>query len=209
MENSRKTKCKFQNYNLIDLLKFICAFLVIGIHTRPFQASSDLLDRIFYYDISNYVVPFFYACTGYLLVVKHREEDLHSKLMHRCSKTLKLYLLWSAIYLPLTIYGWLLEGELKLVYLLRCLRNFIFVGENFYSWTLWYLNGLIFALLIIDFLSRKFTLRQIVYIGSFFYFLGIGMTMCHNHLEKLPSVLANPIDLYFSLFVTTRNGLFL
>ena len=32
------------------------------------------------------------------------------------------------------------------------LRNFVFVGDNFYSWTLWYLNGLIFALLLIDIL---------------------------------------------------------
>ena len=51
------------NYKLIDLLKFICAFLVIGIHTRPFQASNVALDKLFYYGISNYAVLFFYACT--------------------------------------------------------------------------------------------------------------------------------------------------
>lgn len=39
------------SYKLIDLLKFVCAFLVIGIHTRPFQASSELLDKVFYYDM--------------------------------------------------------------------------------------------------------------------------------------------------------------
>lgn len=46
------------NYKLIDLLKFVCAFLVVGIHTRPFQSCSELLDKFFYYDISNYAVPF-------------------------------------------------------------------------------------------------------------------------------------------------------
>ena len=30
------------NYKLLDLMKFICAFLVIGIHTRPFQTVSDV-----------------------------------------------------------------------------------------------------------------------------------------------------------------------
>lgn len=49
MENI-KEKSIDSNYKLIDLLKFICAFLVIGIHTRPFQASSNLLDKLFYYD---------------------------------------------------------------------------------------------------------------------------------------------------------------
>ena len=47
-----------KNYKLIDLLKFLCAYFVIGIHTRPFQSISILLDKIFYYNVSNYAVPF-------------------------------------------------------------------------------------------------------------------------------------------------------
>ena len=42
------------NYKLLDLMKFICAFLVIGIHTRPFQIVSDVADKLFYYNISNW-----------------------------------------------------------------------------------------------------------------------------------------------------------
>lgn len=131
------------------MLKFICAFLVIGIHTRPFQASNVALDKLFYYDISNYAVPFFYACTGYFLIARQPEKELHTKLLLRCKKVMKLYLIWSVIYLSLTICGWWIEdGGIK--YWVSCLRNYIFVGENFYSWTLWYLNGLIFALLLIQ-----------------------------------------------------------
>ena len=81
-----KKKNKISSYKLIDLLKFICAFLVIGIHTRPFQARNNLLDQLFYYDISNYAVPFFYACTGYFLIIKQSGEDLHTKLIFRCKK---------------------------------------------------------------------------------------------------------------------------
>lgn len=168
----------------------------------------QLLDKLFYYDISNYAVPFFYACTGYFLVIKRPQEDLHAKLISRCRKVLKIYLLWSGIYLPLTMYGWLIDGGLKPMYLIECLRNFIFVGENFYSWTLWYLNGLIFALLLIDFLSRHSSIKQIFGIGSILYLIGIGLTVLNGHLASLPVELAKPIELYFSLFVTTRNGLF-
>lgn len=207
MENIKK-KSIDSNYKLIDLLKFICALLVIGIHTRPFQASSNLLDRLFYYDISNYAVPFFYACTGYFLIAKASEESLHEKLMLRCKKILRIYLLWSAIYLPLTISGWITEGGLNLTYLILCLRNFVFVGENFYSWTLWYLNGLVFALFLISILLKRFSIKQISGIGVFAYLVGIVLTMLNGHLEKLPLFLARPIELYFSLFVTTRNGLF-
>ena len=34
-------------YKLIDLTKFLCAYLVIGIHTRPFQSLNILLDKFF------------------------------------------------------------------------------------------------------------------------------------------------------------------
>lgn len=41
------------DYKLIDLIKFICAYLVIGIHSSPLQAVSVLLDKFTYYNISN------------------------------------------------------------------------------------------------------------------------------------------------------------
>ena len=207
MENV-KDKGTDSNYKLIDLLKFICAFLVVGIHTRPFQASSNLLDKLFYYDISNYAVPFFYACTGYFLVVNHPKEKLQTKIKIRFIKILKVYLVWSAIYLPLTVCGYFSEGRSALRYLIVCLRNYVLVGENFYSWTLWYLNGLIFALFLIYVLLRKFSIKQIAGIGVFAYLIGIVLTILNSHLERLPLFWERPVDLYFSLFLTTRNGLF-
>lgn len=197
------------SYKLIDLLKFVCAFLVIGIHTRPFQASSELLDKVFYYDISNYAVPFFYACTGYFLVLNHPEETLQTKSMSRCIKILKIYLLWSAVYLPLTVCGWFFDDRSGLRYLAFCLRNYVVVGENFYSWTLWYLNGLVFALFLIGILSKRLSIKQISDIGTFAYLAGIGLTMLARHLTHLPLFLARAVQLYFSIFVTTRNGLFM
>ena len=140
-----------------------------------------MLEKLFYYDISNNAVPFFYACTGYFLVIKQPEEDLHTKWMFRCRKVMKIYLIWSAVYLPLTMCGCLVERGMKPAYLIFCLRNFIFVGDNFYSWTLWYLNGLIFALLLIELLSRKLSIRRIVCIGSIVYLISIELKMMNGH----------------------------
>lgn len=92
--------------------------------------------------------------------------------------------------------------------MLRCVRNFILVGENFYSWALWYLNGLVFALIFIDLLLRKFSIKQIVKFGSVMYVLGIILTMFEGHLNKLPMIVSAAVKLYFVAFVTTRNGLF-
>lgn len=196
------------NYKLLDLMKFICAFLVIGIHTRPLQSVSDVADKLFYYDISNYAVPFFYACTGYFLIVRQQNKGVHEKICFRIKKVLRLYVIWSIIYLPLTFCGWIIEGNREPAYLLCCVRNFILVGENFYSWALWYLNGLVFALILIDLLLRKFSIKQIVKFGSVMYVLGIILTMFEGHLNKLPMIVSAAVKLYFAAFVTTRNGLF-
>ena len=92
-------------------MKFICAFLVIGIHTRPFQTVSDVADKLFYYNISNCAVPFFYACTGYFLIVKQQNKSVHEKIGFRVKKVLRLYVIWSIVYLPLTFCGWIIEGN--------------------------------------------------------------------------------------------------
>lgn len=196
------------DYKLIDLIKFLCAYLVIGIHTRPLQAVSVLLDKVVYYNISNYAVPFFYACTGYFLIVKQPEKDLHTKLCYRIKKIFNIYIIWSIVYLPLTVYGWFIEGNKTVEYAALCIRNYILVGDNFYSWALWYLNGLIFALILIDILSKRISIEKIVGFGSVAYLVGIVLAAFGGHQDNLPPLLAFPVNIYFSIFATTRNGLF-
>ena len=129
MKMNEMSRSEEKNYKLVDLIKFICAFLVIGIHTRQFLSVSDIADRLFYYDVSNYSVPFFYACSGYFLLAKKSNIKLGDRLKIRIKKVLRLYLVWSLLYIPLTLYGWCIEGNWKLSYLFRCLRNFFCWGK--------------------------------------------------------------------------------
>lgn len=41
MKMNEMSRSEEKNYKLVDLIKFICAFLVIGIHTRQFLSVSD------------------------------------------------------------------------------------------------------------------------------------------------------------------------
>lgn len=142
------------------------------------------------------------------MIVKQPEIRLDTKLFYRIKKITKIYVFWSIEYLPLTVYGWFIEGNQSLEYALLCIRNYILVGDNFYSWTLWYLNGLIFALILIDVLSKRISIKQIVRFGSVAYLMGIMLTALGGHQDKLPSLFAIPVNIYFSIFSTTRNGLF-
>lgn len=110
--------------------------------------------------------------------------------------------------MPLTVYGWFVEGNKTLEYAALCIRNYILVGDNFYSWALWYLNGLVFAMILIDILSKRISIEKIVGFGAVAYLVGIILTALGGHQDKLPTLLAFSVNMYFSIFATTRNGLF-
>ena len=207
MKMNEMSRSEEKNYKLVDLIKFICAFLVIGIHTRQFLSVSDIADRLFYYDVSNYSVPFFYACSGYFLLAKKSNIKLGDRLKIRIKKVLRLYLVWSLLYIPLT-FVWLVHRRQLETFILVSLSANFFVGENYYSWTLWYLNGLIFALLVIKLMLRKYSIGKMAEFGSVLYIIGVVLTILREHLKELPVIIACPIGMYFKLFLTTRNGLF-
>lgn len=65
-----------------------------------------------------------------------------------------------------------------------------------------------FALVVIDILLNKFSLKKVVGFGTVMYVIGILLTMFENQLVIFPKIIADLISLYFKFFVTTRNGLF-
>lgn len=49
----------------LDVAKFVCALLVIIIHTRPFTGLSDVIDFYLVDVIARIAVPLFFAISGY------------------------------------------------------------------------------------------------------------------------------------------------
>ena len=99
-----------QKYNSIDLFRFICAIFVVMIHVNPFgNANRNIIFKYLDFGITQYLsrlaVPFFFITSGFFLYRK----TVYSSFSFNNSKKyirriLKLYILWSIIYLPLTIY---------------------------------------------------------------------------------------------------------
>lgn len=197
-----------EKFQLLDIVRLIAAFMVIGIHTRPFLSIGQAADVNFNYNVANYAVPFFYACTGFFLIYSTPKQCLQSAMRRKIYKTIRIYLLWTAIYLPLTIYGWSIRGRSLFYNVLDFMRNLIIVGENFYSWTLWYLNGLAVALLIIYVGGKRFTMRQLAVIAEILYVIGFILQVLNVRREFLPMPIGKIVKLYFSIFRVTRNGLF-
>ena len=121
----------------IDLVKVLMAFVVVSIHTTTWPLLG----------IREVAVPYFFIVSGFFLFGKmtgDREEDL-TAIRTWTLKILKLYLIWTAIYLPFTVFGWLQDGLDWKQALMLFARNLVFVGENFMSWPLWYLLSMLWG----------------------------------------------------------------
>ena len=124
-------------YKGIDCLKLVMAYVVVAIHTL------ESTHWVFWWT----AVPFFFIVSGFFLFRKltgEWREDVRT-IGGWTLKGLRLYLVWTAVYLPFTVYGWKLDGLTVVQGLLQFARNLVFVGENYLSWPLWYLLGMVWG----------------------------------------------------------------
>lgn len=194
------------NISSVDYIKLLMSFMVVAIHTRPFEEFNNTTLDCLFDSVVNVAVPYFFIASGFFLF-RSVTNPLTGEGKNRCRKYIKkiirLYCVWTILYLPLSIYGFY-AGNLPFgTSILLFLRNFLFVGENYYSWPLWYLLGLIVAVGIIYLLLLR---RVNVYCVFLIALLaGIAGAM----IEYLyGSCSLGSIDLYYKVFATTRNGFF-
>lgn len=204
-----------KNYNGIDLAKFICSVLVVAIHFAPFGTyDSYELNQYIDFWVQNFLcriaVPIFFVSSGFFLFKKMSLHCIHYSLIRSyLFRILRLYLIWSAIYFPLSMYL-IINTERDIVKAFVTYgRNFIFIGSFM---QLWYLNALLVAVSIVSLLLYcKISPKVILFISFVFYFVGLfaqswfGFIMpIRSHYPDLWEVLKS----LETLILTTRNGLF-
>lgn len=189
----------------IDVFKLVMAVAVVAIHTlQPFVETLPVFCSKIINIIMGLAVPYFFVASGFLLCNKLQISGLNSiqseaYLKKWLIRIIRLYLVWTIIYLPYAVVGFCNEklGFLKSV--IVYVRNVIFIGENYLSWPLWYLLAMIVAgliyYLILLLRPRRFLLVLVVLAVSL---VGIG------HLIDS----GNTTGWYLSLFKNTRNGFF-
>lgn len=203
MDSSIKSSPKY----LADVFKLVMAIFVVAIHSQLANGFDGILGLILK-NLFAVAVPFFFIASGYFLF---RRFDINNfdidyvYIKKYLSKILKMYVVWSFIYLPLTIYGEISYGTNIFKAVVKVFKNYILVGENFYSWQLWYLLGLIVALFIIYMLIKaKINYKAILLISFTVFLLGIAIDILNK------SQIAHlPVSIYYVVFNTTRNGIFL
>lgn len=191
MEN--KVQVKTTKYNSIDICKIFMAVCVVAIHTQPLKNYSGNICLI-YNAVVRLAVPFFFISAGFLLANKltlaNTNYEKIDTIRNYLTKIIKLYLLWTAIYLPMAIYHFISSGTGYIKATLIYIRGFLLIGEQYNSWPLWYLLSTIYALLFMLLLLRytRIKMKGMVYIGILFYLFSIGVTYLTEYEQELPTI---------------------
>lgn len=199
-----------KRYNSLDLVKFILSFFVIAIHILPFGIHESGIYSTLNFYIKNYLariaVPFFFICNGYFLFYKDNEESKSpNRILKKAFKILKLYVIWSIIYLPLSFIELRSQNIGMVNGFIEYIKHFIFSGSYDH---LWYLNSLFISLIILSVLLHyKVKDKTILKLSIILYLFGLLGDSYYGLIQGIP-ILNNIMDLYLKVFITTRNGLF-
>lgn len=132
----------------------------------------------------------FFISTGFF-IGKGQTKGKTDILKLRLIKYIKLYLFWSAIYLPLALVQYINNEHGIIFNILLYIRGLLFVGEQYNSWILWYLLSTIYALLVLYLLDKfkcdkRKTLICCIIIGLV---LGTGLDILSGLDSELPALL--------------------
>lgn len=194
-----------KQYRSLDAAKFVCASLIIILHTAPFSSYSSVLNFGFRNIITVVAVPFFFMTSGFLLFTKLntlQSAEKSSYFKKYIKRLISMYLLWSAVYFPFVLRDWLKNG-CTVTDVLQYVKRFFFEGS--YS-TIWFLPALIVASAAVYLLHKKLSLKIIILIALPFYgFACLGSS--YYGLTKHIPVLRTVFEVYFSFFDSIKNGL--
>ncbi len=192
-----------KEYIAIDIMKFLCALLVVSIHIPAFSDVNAGLSFWFNQVLCRMAVPFFFVSSGYFSAdkLKNRGETLRY-----VKRLLILYSIYTFLYIPQILFGYVKKGKSASFIAQDFIRQFFLVGSY---WQLWYFVSLIAAVAVLYLFRKVFRLgiKRIIMISAVLYIIGVLGNAYQNVFLNVP-ILGNILKIYYSIFETTRNGLF-
>ena len=201
------------NYPDLDLMKLLMAFFVVEIHTRPLKNVP--VAEFVVEGIEVLAVPFFFIASAFLCFRGLSGEDFATvdsrgavRVRKTTGKLLRLYLTWTALFLPVTVFGDVLQGKSLLGAVASFVKGTLFVGENFCSWPLWYLLASVVAFTLVYLCLRGGVASRRLLVVSAGFLLAGYLLMLLKGWADAPAVVALPVKAYFAVFGGVRNGAF-
>ena len=202
MEQHLTTVVKKEKYELIDILKFLCAIFVVGIHSDIVKDSNNDVKWYVLHIIFRIAVPFFFVCSGFFFGKKYKnnKEDIKEITIKQIKRLIIPFVFWLLISLPYNIIIMRKKSILSIV-------TGLVKKKFFYPWgALWFVLALIVAIIMEYFFLKKNKLNIAIILSCFLYIISLLGNSYYFVLEGTP--LKSLMDKYLDFFISIRNGLF-
>ena len=193
----------YSNIASIDITKYIASLFVVAIHVYTTSPIENTAIFIFINGIARLAVPFFFCCTGYFLAQKGIEK--RSVVVTYIFKLLKIYFVWSLVYIPIEFLKMIGTNTFDLEHILKYFHIILVEGTFIH---LWYFPATILAVGMLHLLIKRLPLKFICLISIILYVIGMLGDGYAGAIHMLPKWANTFMIIYKSLFITTRNGLF-
>lgn len=165
-------------------MRVICAYLVVAIHTHPFEDINIKIGFIATQVIPRIAVPFFFTVSGYFYY-RHLEKYSHA-FRNYTKRLLMSYCVWSSIYFVLNLIELLNNGIFSFKgFFADCIIRFLFLGSYYH---LWYFPAIFICVWIMTVFYRLNKLKLISIISILLYFLGVLGCSYNEIAVKIPVV---------------------
>ncbi len=195
-----------KQYAAIDIARYVSALLVVCIHVYPFAGISETFNTYFIQTLCRLAVPFYFVVSGFFFFRKWDpdEEEANEAHFKRYEwRILKLYLIWSVIYLPYVIWNYASQG-FSFLDVFAYIRDFVMTRSYYH---LWFLPALIVGMWIVYMSYTRKGLGFTLKLALALYLAGYLINVYAPLWEKLPYV-----SILYGFFTktmgTARNGLF-
>lgn len=184
-----------ERYYQVDVMRFVCAILVISIHTSALYSFGDIPGKVLSLGIARIAVPFFFIASGYFFYERFNHEGYLKAYIIRI---LKYYLISSIVY-TLILFTFIKSRNSNI---LDLVKNLLFNGV---SPSLWFFPALIFSISVLYLFLKKNWIKPLVVVSLVLYALGLIGDSYYGLVVGTP--LENLVEMYSAVFVYTRNGL--
>ncbi|MEH7380050.1 acyltransferase [Bacillus sp. JJ1533] len=165
------------NNNAVDVMKFVCAILVVIIHAPPLLSYNETANFILVDIIARIAVPFFFVCAGYFFFNKvdfkdgkiEKNTDTIKHLYKYIKHFISIYVFWTIFYLLWWIPLWHNGGYLTIANLKGYILSILISGSYYH---LWYLLSLIYGMIFTFVILKHVQVKLVILIAVIFYLIG-------------------------------------
>lgn len=180
-------------YPGLDIMKFICAVLIMISHLGPFESFSRTLN---YWAVNlsfRFAVPFFFLCSGYFF---RGNVFWGKRLTDWLKRNMMLYSLWTAVYIAFAL-PYTITPDTVVEFLLRG-------GAG--AFHLWFFPSLMISMVFVYILLDRCNPKIALFSAAVLYGIGLFGDSYGNLLPFFPAI-KMVVTWYNNLFGGTRNGI--